>query len=51
MPRPTVTKQFGNPWALVVPLALGALQPQALGFLNGLVTLAWSQHLTYHTTR
>ena len=47
MPRPTtVTKRLRNPLALSSALALlGTLQPQALGFLNRLVTLVSASNL------
>ena len=50
MPQPTVTKLFGNPWALSSALAaLGTLHSRTLGFLNSLVTLvlASNYYLVY----
>ena len=45
-PRPTVTKRLRNPRALSSTLAsLGTPQPQALGFLNHLVTLVSASNL------
>ena len=47
-----VTKRFRNPRALSSALAsLGMLQPQALGFLNRLVTLVSASNLYIDTCR